>query len=161
MSDTPPAIGAPKTALWVKIVLGLSLALNLAVLGTVAGFVFRGGPDQRQSAAMNAGVPYIAALPRDERGRLIRAVRRADGLPDRSDRRAAYAEMMRILRAEDYDREAAAQVLARHASASETMRDALYNAWLTRVGQMSDAERAIYADRIEDHLQRRGKKDRK
>lgn len=150
MSDTPQ----PKTALWVKVVLGLSLALNLVIVGVVGGVAARGGPVERQGAAMNSGLPYLIALPREERVRLFRAARQVDGFQDRRSRRSAYEDMLVVLRSPEFDRGRAEALLVSHAAGLQSTQAAVQSVWLVRVEEMSRAERLEYADRIEGVLQR-------
>ncbi|NRB03302.1 MAG: periplasmic heavy metal sensor [Rhodobacteraceae bacterium] len=158
MADASPAT---KTPLWVKIVLGVSLALNLLIIGAIGGVVVRGGPAERQGIAMNTGVPYLIALPREDRIRVIRGARQADAVPNRRERKASYREMLEILRNDPFDETRATALLERHGQTALSTQKALQAAWLERIGDMSASERAIYAERLEEVLRRGGKRQGK
>ena len=86
-----------------KILLGVSLAMNFVVVGLVAGAMIRHdgwkGGGKRPPALGAFGAPYIMALPRDERRELFRSVRqnRDQELPDRSARHAFYGAVLDAL----------------------------------------------------------------
>lgn len=142
----------------------MSLAVNLLVLGAVAGAFYRHaeGPGMRRhhAAAMHSyGAPYMQALPREERRALrqqMRAARDA-GLPTRADRRAHLAQMLAALRAEPFSAAAVSAVLQAQGDAAQQLQQAAHTAWLQRITAMSGAERAAYADALQALLeQRRG-----
>lgn len=164
MQDTNPK--QPRTSRRIKVILGLSLALNLAVVGLIAGTALRHGDEKRggsHSAGFGAyGLPYMIALPREDRRSVIQAVRaekNAD-LPDRAARRAIYLEALAALRASPFDAQALSEVVTRQAQTTIRVQQVAQDAWLEVVGNMSDAERAAYAEEIEEVL-RRGPKPRK
>lgn len=147
--------------LWIKIVLALSLALNLAVIGLVSGFLLRGGPDGARLPAMGYAMPYVMALPKDLRRDVFNTVRGDDTLPDRRARRAEYGAMIAVLRATPYDAEAARAILARQADGVSRVQNVAQSAWLDAVASLSDAERATYAQNMQEALKRRGGQGRK
>ncbi|MCV3271213.1 periplasmic heavy metal sensor [Roseobacter sinensis] len=162
MQDTtPPKGSAPR---WIKIVLGLSLAFNFAVIGLIGGAVLRHG-DGKIAAARSSGfgaygLPYMIALPRDDRRAVRRAVRSGVGVPDREARRALYRDVLATLRATPFDPSALAGAMSRQAETTIAVQKAAQGAWLEVVSDMSDAERSAYADAVEEVL-RRGPKTRR
>ncbi|WP_195820774.1 periplasmic heavy metal sensor [Roseobacter sp. MH60115] len=164
MQDTPPK--RPRISRRIKVILGLSLALNLAVVGLIAGTALRHGDEKRggpRSAGFGAyGLPYMIALPREERRSVIQAVRagKKGDLPDRAARRALYLEALTALRASPFDAQALSDVVTRQAQTTIRVQQVAQDAWLEVVANMSDAERAAYAEEIEEVL-RRGPKSRK
>ena len=73
---------------WMRIAFGVSLALNLAVVGVLAGTFARfGGPPSRGPGMISYATPYVRALPRDDQREIFRAVR--DQLPKDSNSRQA------------------------------------------------------------------------
>ena len=145
---------------WLKIVLGLSLAFNLAIAGAVAGFLLRGGPPRDGPTGMGYAAPYVIALPRDVRREVFGAIRSDESLPKRSGRRAHYADMIEALRVEPFDRDRVQAILTRQGREAARIQDASQAAWLSAVAEMNAAERSAYVARIEEVLQRgkRGKK---
>ena len=141
--------------LWVKIVLVSSLALNLAIAGFVFGFVVRGdGHVRGGSAGLSYALPYIAALERDDRRAVSRAVRRSPDRPDRPQRRAQFEEMLNVLRADPLDRDAVLAVLKRQADGVAQVQAVAQAAWLERIEAMTAQERQTYADAVESVLRK-------
>ena len=152
--------GGPVTARWVKVLLGLSLAVNLAVAGMVAGIALRhdGGGERSDRVAYLAafGAPYMRALPRDDRRALLRSLRSGEGgpLPDSAARRAMFHEVVEVLRARPFEPQALAEAVSRQAEASVAAQRRLQGAWLGVVAAMSQEERMAYADAVEALLDR-------
>ncbi|WP_223420730.1 periplasmic heavy metal sensor [Tateyamaria pelophila] len=144
---------------WLKILLGLSLALNFVIAGVVAGLMLRGGPPREGPSGMGYAAPYVIALPRDVRRDVFGAIRADESLPKRSARRARYADMIEALRAEPFDRDRVQAILRRQGSEVGRIQDASQAAWLSAVTEMDAAERSAYVARIEEVLERgrRGK----
>ncbi|MEM6563215.1 MAG: periplasmic heavy metal sensor [Pseudomonadota bacterium] len=149
---------------WVKAIFGVSLALNLAFIGLIAGAALRvSGKEEGAYRAPGPGafgVPYMMALSRDDRREIfgqIRAERRA-AMPDRDERRARFREVLDSLRAQPFDRARLESIVDQQAASTVSLQRSAQNAWVTHVAQMSDAERAAYADAVEDVLRRGGKR---
>jgi len=145
----------PRTPLWLRLTLLGSLALNLLVIGAVAGAFVFGGPEHRALRDRGDPVPvFIRALDPTDR----RALRQdlLENLRDRARDRGGMIEDFRTslaaLRATPFDAEGFAALLGDQ-SARRAQRDAIGRAALAeRIAAMSDAERAAYAARIEDNL---------
>ncbi len=144
-----------KTPLWLRLTLLASLAVNVLVLGAVAGFLILGGPDRRADRdRSDFGTFYTRALSEEDR----RALRRdfMSGLRENGrDRGALLADLqttLETLRATPFDPEAFATAMAdqsnRRLRREEIGRQLLAN----RIAAMSDQDRAAYADRIEERL---------
>jgi uncharacterized membrane protein len=135
---------------WITIVLGISLALNLAVVAAVAGAAWRHrGDDHRPSRAAKGGAIYMQALPREAQ-RAVRAqlksIRRTP--PD-------TAQMIAALRVEPFDPAAAVRVLEAQRDEGMARQSAASDAWLAQVTAMSAQERLAYADRLQELAQER------
>ena len=142
-----------------KWALGLSLALNLVIVGFLAGAVLRHAGDDRKDRGptlQSYGAPFVRALPRDAKHKLRAALRKE--LPSRQDRRRLYEKLLETLRADDFDAEAARDVFATQTDAAQSVQERAQNAWIALVSDMTVAERAAVADRLEETLKRRGKK---
>ena len=147
--------------LWVKILLALSLALNLAIAGLVAGFMMRGpGPLRGGGPGLSYALPYIIAMERGDRRAVLGAVRDNPDLPDRSARRAQFDQMLTALRADPFERETVRDVLRSQADGGARVQSVAQAAWLDRIAAMTVAERAAYADQVEQVLKKgpRGRK---
>ena len=139
-----------------KILLGVSLAINLAVIGVFAGAAFRKGKDrpQRGGGQINYARPYIQALPREDRRAILEAMRPSKRGEDRATRRALYQEVTDILRVETFDRQAIEAILLKQTEVTLSGQRAAQVQWLNRIEEMGTQERRAYADAVEDVLKR-------
>ncbi len=153
MSD---ATGQPKPRirLWLRVVLGVSLALNLLVLGLVGGAMMRfGGPDGMRPLPRTIGAALFRELPRADRRAL--SSRSRGSLGDHQTRRSAnLMSLGDALRASPFDPEAVGAVLDQHAAARARVQKSVQQAWLAQVSTMSDEARQAYATRLERVLNR-------
>lgn len=132
-------------------VLTVSLALNLLVVGVLAGALWQRGGWPPEAAGRPSAPAYLAALEPADRAAL-REGWRAQG-PDmrrlRAERRNDMAALVASLRAEPFDPASLEAALAAQASRLAE-RQALSRALLAeRVAAMTPAERAAYADRLQ------------
>jgi len=144
-----------------RVVLVVSLALNLLVLGVMAGGVMKGVQTHRASHTPDMRALWLA-LPEEAR----RDARQAEGPrnPDRhaeqrEERRARaaarQAEMLALLRAPTFDAQAFSTLLQTdHDERSARIAQA-HEAFVARVGALDAAERAAMADRLQEGNGRR------
>ncbi|MBT8408817.1 MAG: periplasmic heavy metal sensor [Alphaproteobacteria bacterium] len=161
-SDTPGAAGpVTRTALWVKMLLALSLGLNLLIVGIVLGALGRGGLDGRdgdrfQGARELGPLPFVAALePRDRRA-LGRALRN-QAEPLRQNRemlRARFDALLEALRAETFDRRAVAALIAEQRGLAVDRQEIGERILLDHLASISHGDRMQYADRLDNSLRR-------
>lgn len=166
MTDLPPAGSVPVAKApgrGLKIALAVSLALNLAVLGAVAGMVLRGHESGRPGAIAVRDLsfgPFTDALTRDQRRAMLRGfIENGPGLRAMRDQiKGDLDAVLTALRATPFDpsqfRAAVDGQSRRMAARTEAGREAL----VTLVLQMTDAERAVFVERLEKSLSRRGEK---
>ncbi|NJM82957.1 MAG: periplasmic heavy metal sensor [Tabrizicola sp.] len=146
-----------KTATWIKVLLALSLAVNLAVIGVVAGAVLKNGP-RGASGPRDIGIGMLSeALSREDR-RALRAefLARAPDLKDqRQAAKAEFAALLSALRMAPLDprqlETALTAIEKRNATRLALGRDVL----LARLVGMTEADRTAFADRLERGLTRR------
>lgn len=149
---------------WIRVVLAVSLALNLATVGFVAGSYFRfggHGAGFARSPGLGAfGAPYMKALPPEHRRTVVAAIRSTSGdqMPSRKMRREMFEDVLATLRAEPFDADLLRQAVTRQANTSVLVQQQAQQAWLDVVNQMEDAERIEYATAIEQMLKRRPRK---
>lgn len=165
MSDTapqPPVPPAP-TRGWVKVLLAVSLALNLAIIGMAAGaFLRNGGPPGRGDDRDFGLGPLADALSREDRRALRDAFleRHPDGMGGRAALRADFDALLAALRAEPFDPAALdaafASIAARNADLLERGRSVVADYLKT----MDAATRAAFADRLETALLRGDRLDK-
>ncbi len=164
MAETPDEPRTRRAPMWMRVMLGVSLALNLAVIGIVVGAAARfGGPPPRGPAMMSYAMPYVLALPRADRRAVLNRVRQAEvpGGSTRKARRAQYAQMIEMLRLSPFDPDAVRGVLDQQSTAARTVQTLAQEGWLERVTAMSDAERAAYAEEVSKVLRRGPRKANK
>ncbi|WP_299772717.1 periplasmic heavy metal sensor [uncultured Tateyamaria sp.] len=147
---------------WVKILLGLSLAINLGIAGLVGGIALSGGPLGGKGPGMGYAMPYVLALQQEDRRAVFGVVRGNRDLPGRGVRRAVYGEMVALLKADTFDRAAVTAILERQARGVEQVQSVAQDEWLDRVAAMSDEDRRAYAERVEEVVAKGGpRKSRK
>ncbi|QIE45277.1 periplasmic heavy metal sensor [Pseudohalocynthiibacter aestuariivivens] len=148
----------PRMSGRLRLLLTLSLGLNLLVVGVVAGAAINthkwrdhGGRHEMM------GGPLTRALSDEDRRAIGRAMRaaRPDKSETRAERGAAMTALLSELRRVPFDPVAlAAKMEASHAK----MRDRVAQGQallLDRLTAMTDEERAAYADRVETHRRHR------
>lgn len=135
---------------WLRLLLTLSLVLNLALLGVLGGLINRvgqSGTDLRSA---------VAALPAEDR----RALRRETGKIWREARlwrgaEGSRAQMIAALRAEEFDIAAFAGALQDAQERLVRMSDEMHERLVARVAQMTAEERVAYAEALEAQAGRR------
>lgn len=148
----------PRTRLWVRILLVISLMANLAIGGLVVGTLLGArerAPVRASSELLNYG-PLLHAMPEQEREYLRQSLRkRAPELrATRKSLRNGMNDFRDVLRAEPFDREAAEAILARQQSYIDGQVKSLRADLLDRIDTMTAAERRALADRLEKALRR-------
>lgn len=150
----------PRMRPWVRVLLGVSLALNLAVAGLAVGAAIRFGGPEKMRGPQPLGAMLYRELPRQDRRAL-----RDDNFGSRAERverrRADNAELDAALRAVPFDPERVAAFLDEQASRHHDLEQAMRKAWLLRVEGMSLSERAAYADRLAEVMARDDHKDKR
>ncbi|WP_254693226.1 periplasmic heavy metal sensor [Sulfitobacter sp. SK011] len=153
----------PQRRKWImRLVLAVSLGLNLLFVGAFAGAAYRGAGGAGARNGEGTGLrgyaaPYVQALPRDKRRALFQALRdnRAGAAPlSRNARRALYQQMVSVLRATPFDPAEAEQVLGAQRDAVLGVHSTAQLIWLEEVTEMTPDERASYADDLEKVLAR-------
>ena len=160
MDDNAPNQPKTATALWVKVILGVSLALNLAIAGVIIGaFARSDGVGARAGAAPDIaafGAPYMRALSKSQRRDIARQIRDDLGsdLPDRRARRDMFREVLASLRAEPFDEARLIAATTVQADTAVAVQNAARQAWIGKVSKMSAEERSHYADAVEAGMKR-------
>lgn len=160
MAEGTGDTGVVRKGRGMRVVLFASLALNLLVVGAVAGFLVMGppGPPHDRPGGDDPALPYTRALTEDQR-RDLRGALRGEVLRDRQEMRAiregvitGYREALGVLRADPYDPAALEALMAAQAERSAAVRVRGQKVLSDYVAGMSAAERAAYADRLEETL---------
>ncbi|MDP5085133.1 MAG: periplasmic heavy metal sensor [Yoonia sp.] len=152
MADQEKQAAKP-SRLW-RSVLVLSLALNLAVVGVVAGAVISGrfGDGPPRSFDLGLG-PVTRALTQDERREIGRALRRDRGLRS-FDLRGRVSAMVAAIQAEPFDEAALRGLMAEHAARVSEVQAKAQDAFVDMISQMSPERRAAFADQLIQELSR-------
>ncbi len=150
MDDGANKPAAP-SRLW-RIVLVVSLALNLAVVGLVTGAAVSGRLGDGPPRSFDFGLgPVARALSPQERRSIGIALRREGGmrnlnLRDRAD------NMITVLRSEPFDRDALQELMRGQSDAMAQLQTRAQTALLDQISQMSPERRADFADSLQDEL---------
>ena len=163
-SDLPPPTGEtpkPRMRTGLRVVLFVSLALNLLVAGLVVGAVASGRAGDKARMDLNFG-PFIRALSDEDRRLIVRQVRNDPEArpPSPRERRRDLVEIVDILRTEPFDTERLNMLLAKQRDVGTRVVVAAHTAFAERLAAASPADRAAFADRLEAEL-RRGPSDRR
>ncbi|MDF0597028.1 periplasmic heavy metal sensor [Psychromarinibacter halotolerans] len=141
-----------------RIVLILSLALNLLVVGLVAGALLHRHqlPDRPPRIADLGFGPYVRSLSREDREALGTAFKAEEGnfRERRETLRRQFEELLTALRATPYNHDAVQAIITsqqEEALASQRVGSRLF---LDHLAGMSDAQRAAYADKLESDVKR-------
>ena len=142
---------------WAKIALGVSLSLNLLVaglaIGTFSNVKKNGGPMRPGEAA---GAYTYALSPQDRRsiGKAI-SERNRSGDKTRDQIVAEYQNMIDVLTADEFDREAARQILDRQFNFANERRLDSESLLLDHLDTLSLEERKAFAERLQEGAKRR------
>ena len=148
---------------WGRIVLFASLALNLLVVGLVAGAMLRHDRFDSHPPLRDLGYgPFGEALSPTDRRALARGLigHAGDLQANRDDIRRQFAEMLAVLRARPFDAKALAALVQNQQIKLKERQAIGQTLLLDRIEAMSDEERAAFADRLEQNL-RRAARDRR
>ena len=155
--QTPDA--PPKKRRWLMPLLFVSLALNLLVAGLVVGHAL--SPDARfdregRPARGVIGEPFVRALPPADRRALMRDVMQdRDRIRDsRESLKQRFDAFLAALRAVPFDTDEVRRLLQEQREAAVGRQEIGETLLMKRLDDMTDDERAAYADRLEESLQR-------
>ena len=159
MTETTQA--KPRTRRGIKIALGLSLAVNLLILGAIGGAMLNGRPDgpirDRIDLVRTLGLgPLGRALDREDRDQIVARVGQ--------DRAAVRAERTALLNAtlafvtavetDPFDRETTAAALTLQRDHVHGLQERGHGALLDQLDRMSPAARAEFAARLHRSIER-------
>jgi uncharacterized membrane protein len=156
------AIVAPTTGRWLRLALAISVALNLAILGIVAGAMIRNhGSSHDGAIARDLGFgPFTEALSDEDRKKLRQAF--LAKVPElRDDRRAMRLEsaaLLSQLRAVPFDTAGLRKVFESQRQRNVERLDLGQTLMLDLVVGMTDSERIAFAARLEVQLAKKPKR---
>ncbi len=145
----------PASPRWMRVLLVVSLALNLLIAGAAVGMFLRGGPPSVAVRDLGFG-PFAAALSPEDRAAL-RQTFLAQAGPAGDGRRAMREDiraLLAALRAQPFDPDALHDSLARGAERTQGRLKLGLSLIEDRVVTLSQADRLALADRLERELRR-------
>jgi len=156
MTETGKPAAAARSPRWMRIALVLSLALNLAGIGVVAGAALAHSKKPPRPPMVNdlGFGPYTDALSGEDRRALRRAfIERAPDFGDlRKQMRADFDRLLTVLRTEPYDAAAAAEVVQAQRERARQGFELGQDLLLERLAAMRPEERVAFAARLEKAL---------
>lgn len=153
----------PQKSRWkMRLLLGVSLGLNLLVVGAMIGAIFGVAGGERSSSKGPRGAEsaigiYGRALDKSERREIGRAIRlggQAEGRELRTELRLLAQEAVGVLRSDNFDPDAFRDILMRQQVLIKSRADDVQMALTDYVASMSLDARSAYADRLEAAMAR-------
>jgi len=136
--------------LW-KILFGISLALNLLIVGAIGGAILRvgKGPMAKHHAS---GFLYMRALNFEDKKALRKAIFRNKNSRKiiREKEHSSYISAVKILKKDPFDRKAFEDLLDEQTKHSKTRQSSARVALVAQITGMTKEERLIYSERLED-----------
>ena len=136
--------------LW-KILFGISLALNLLIVGALGGAMLRvgKGPVVKHRASGNL---YMRALNFEDKKALRKELFKNKDSPKviRAKEHSSYSSAVKILRKYPFDRKAFEDLLDQQTKYSKSRPSSARTVLITQIENMTKEERLIYSKRLED-----------
>ena len=136
--------------LW-KILFGISLALNLLIVGALGGAMLRvgKGPVVKHRASGNL---YMRALNFEDKKALRKELFKNKDSPKviRAKEHSSYSSAVKILRKYPFDRKAFEDLLDQQTKYSKSRPTLARAVLITQIENMTKKERLIYSKRLED-----------
>jgi len=152
MAEEQTSIGRPNR-LW-RIVLVLSLALNLAVVGMVVGTAVSGRLGDGPPRSFDLGLgPVSRALAPQERREIGRNLRRDGGMQN-SGLRDRVNGIVAALKADPYDPEVLQALMDAQAASMMDIQARAQAATLDQISAMTPERRQAFADQLAEELSR-------
>ena len=156
-----------KTFKWSKLILAVSLGLNLIVAGLLAGAWFNApkqGARGDRGSYFSAG-PFGRALSKEDRKMMGDAFRNDPKLRDqlgkgRGEMRRIGLDVVKVLRSDPLDATALTELFDEQAQLGNQLQTVGRRALLDRIIAMSQQERSNFADKLENGVKRGGKRNR-
>lgn len=138
--------------LW-KILFGVSLALNLLIVGALGGAFMRKGKGPTANH-LASGFLYMRALDfKDKRALRKEILRNKDGRKLVKDRnQASFNSAVGILKSHPFDRAAFENLLDEQVKHAKLRQDSARIALVNRIENMTKEERRVYAQRLKDFI---------
>lgn len=156
MTGTTPTPTSARMSLWLRILLLVSLGLNLLVAGAIIGHALRDDRHGRVPRVDRMEAPMTYALSPEDRREIGKALRREyrKNRPSRQEIMAQYQGVVAALRADPFDPARVEEAFANQRAAAQSRMQLGQTLLLQRLTEMSAADRQAFADRLEEGLKR-------
>ncbi|PHQ98609.1 MAG: hypothetical protein COB39_08520 [Marinosulfonomonas sp.] len=147
--DNKQKVGAMRRGM--KILLAVSLGLNMLVIGAVGGMMYRGGPMAGPPGAHDTAYgPYTRALSHEDRKAIGQSMRRelGDFRQNRPKAQASFAALRTALTAEVYDSDLVHRLVKEQQASGMQRQQTGQRLLLERLDAMSAKERREFAERL-------------
>ena len=146
---------------WTKMLLIASLGLNACFIGIIIGVKLTQDEMRPQRAPSAQGSLYLRALSHKDRRALGKLMRSYHTPEMRQTVRAGYENALQLLRANPFDAAALQTLMEDQTKASEERLAYARGALIAHLSAMSDADRAEFANALEQALNRGPKRTEK
>lgn len=135
-----------KDKIWVKILLVVSLGLNVAIASFVVGISIKGPPERVAPQNQDAIAFLSYALPQEHRREIRRELvsHQEELRTNRDALRGIRVEMIRVLQDEPFEIEKVEQLLERQRDHFLSMGELAHDALIRRIAELTPEEREIY-----------------
>ena len=134
-----------------KFLFGISLALNLLIVGAIGGAIFRvgKGPMAKHHAS---GFLYMRALNFEDKKSLRKELYKNKNTRKigRAKEHSSYSSAVKILKKDPFDRKAFEELLDQQTKFSKSSQRSARLALVAQIAKMTKEERSIYSERLED-----------
>jgi uncharacterized membrane protein len=158
----PPTPATKPVSRLTRIVLVISLGLNLAIIGTIGGFAVSHAMHGGLRGARELGFgPFSAALSPADRKAMFDSFRsqNTNFLAQRQAMRADFDTLLSALKATPYDSTAVEAVMTRQKARTDARLALGQKLLMERIAAMSPADRAAFADRLQAGIAQRNHRD--
>lgn len=134
-----------------KVLLAVSLGLNLLVVGAVGGMIFNGGPQRDPKGGKDAAYgPYTRALSHEDRKEIGQVMRdEIGGYKENLPKvRAGFAALKEALSAESYDRDLVHKLVKEQEQVGLKRHQVGQRLLLERLDAMTPEQRHEFAERL-------------
>ena len=134
-----------------KILFGISLAINLLIVGAIGGAILRvgKGPMAKHHAS---GFLYMRALNFEDKKSLRKELYKNKNTQKigRAKEHSSYSSAVKILKKDPFDRKAFEELLDQQTKFSKSSQRSARLALVAQIAKMTKEERSIYSERLED-----------
>ena len=137
------------TNIW-KILFGVSLIINLVIVGAVAGLIMRFSDSQLTKKYAPGGF-YVRAMNLKDRYEFLNEMKNHKNAiqPDTSWERSSYNLAIEMLKSEDFNQKAFRSLLEKQVEHVKSRRDFVRLALIAYISNLTMEERLDYAERLE------------